>query len=1231
MKTYNTYYRDRDSLELFLKSEGLVDNTQLLVQIFTARTEKASIQELLKTVAQLLPTAVIIGSTTDGEICSGKVTTGESVISFTQFDDTRLKSVLLENCDGSHDLGSQLAKNLVGAETKLLICFADALSCNAEAFLEGIASVDSSVAVAGGLAGDNATFVATYVFSRDGVSSNGAVGVSLDNSDLYVHSNYSFNWLAIGRSMRITKAEGNRVYTIDDIPACKVYEKYLGTDVAKELPAIGVEFPLIVTRNGTKVARAVLHKDDDGSLTFGGLLRVNEEVTFGYGDAEMILNRSIEAQYDMLEKPVESIFIYSCMARRRFMPNLIEDEISPFQQLSDVAGFFTYGEFYSNADQCELLNQTMTIVGLSESKELQNSKVKKHTLVQINDYQKSIKALSHLLNTTIDELAEENREHEQRANMLAAKSESLHLAQEVGHFGSWEIDLVTGSAIWSDESYRIYKMDPDTAQPTLETFTSRVIEQDREKLSKAMKQAVEDGKIHSEVLRVIRDDGVEITILVNGKMIFDTHKKPIKLIGTTLDITEQVQLREHNEELAAIIEHSGTEIYIVEAQTYNYLYVNEAALKRLGYSREEMNDVSIFDVNQEMDIESVRTLEKELISSGSIFNYRTIHTCKDGSTYPVQSYLQYRRYDNRDVAIVFDVDIRELIASEQKQKQQSRILEQIHDSVVTTDLDGIVTHWNHGAEMIHGYRAEEMIGESVEKLYLSEDLEKLRWMQDQALQYGVHHDEIRKVNRLGEVLYTNITLSPLKDEEDNVIGMTRLSQDITQKKEIEERLLAQTQLLNYQAYHDALTNLPNRSLFNDRLEKSISTAQRNGGKFALLFIDLDNFKQINDTLGHHYGDEVLKVVARRLADSLREEDTLSRLGGDEFTVLVQSLKRASDVSTVAHKIIMALEPKIVIDRYDLRISASIGISLYPKDATNHHDLLKFADSAMYKAKEKGRNNFQFYSSDMTKLAFEKVEMERSMHDAMEAGDFVVYYQPQINAETNTIVGVEALVRWQHSKLGMITPDRFIPLAEERGFIIQLDSFVMLQAMRDHSSWRKSGLTPGQLSLNLSMKQLMSRSFLPALKEAIEETSFDVRWLEFEITESQMMLDPTKSIEILESLSKMGIEIAIDDFGTGYSSLAYLKRLPVNKLKIDRSFIKDLPQDDEDRAISKAIIALAKSLNLQLVAEGVEHEDQVRYLLENGCHNIQGYYYSRPVEKEMITEYLQNGLGHSINS
>ncbi len=1223
MKTYNTYYKGSDALELFIKSEGLLDNPQLLVQIFTALTEKEAIEQLLKIVVALLPTAVIIGSTTDGEICSGKVTTGESVISFSQFENTRLKSVLLEGCTESHLLGVQLAENLVGAETKLIICFADALTCNAEEFLEGISSVDSTITVAGGLAGDNAAFIATYVFTREGVTSSGAVGVSLDNSTLYVHSNYSFNWLPIGRSMRITKAEGNRVYTIDNMPACKVYEKYLGKDVARKLPAIGVEFPLIVTRNGMRVARAVLHKDGDGSLTFGGLLRVDEEVTFGYGDAEMILNRSIETQYDMLEQPVESIFIYSCMARRRFMPNLIEDEILPFEQLCDVAGFFTYGEFYSNHKQCELLNQTMTIIGLSESKVPCKSVVKDHVPVQINDYQKSIKALSHLLNTTIDELAEENREHEQHASMLAAKSESLHLAQEVGHFGSWEINLVTGKAIWSDESYRIYKMDPRTTQPTLETFTSRVIEQDQEKLSKAMK-TLYDEEIHSEILRVKRDDGVIVTVLLNGKMIFDTQKNPVKLIGTTLDITEQVQLKEHNEELAAIIEHSNNEIYIVEAQTYHYLYINEAALNRLGYSRDEMLKMSVLDINKEMNATKAQNLEKKLMRDNSILN-RTTHTCKDGSTYPVQSYLQYRRYHNKDVAIIFDIDISELITSERKQKQQSRILEQIHDSVITTDLKGIVTHWNHGAEMIHGYHCEEMIGESVEKLYLREDLEKLRWMQDQALHHGVHHDEIRKVNKRGEILYTNITLSPLRDEEENVIGMTRLSQDITQKKEIEQKLQAQTQLLNYQAYHDALTNLPNRSLFNDRLEKSIATAQRNKGRFALLFIDLDNFKQINDTLGHHYGDEVLKVVAQRLENSIREEDTLSRLGGDEFTVLVQSLKRASDVATVANKIITALEPKIMIDSHDLRITASIGISLYPKDATDHHDLLKYADSAMYKAKERGRNNFQFYSSDMTRLAFEKVEMERSMHDSLESGDFVVYYQPQINAATDVIVGVEALVRWQHPQLGMITPDRFIPLAEERGFIIKLDSFVMLQAMRDHSAWRTSGLNPGQLSLNLSMKQLMSRDFLQALNEAITETDFDVRWLEFEITESQMMLEPTKSIEILESLSKMGIEIAIDDFGTGYSSLAYLKRLPVNKLKIDRSFIKDLPQDDEDCAISKAIIALAKSLNLQLVAEGVEREDQVHYLLENGCQNIQGYYYSRPVEKEIITKYLQKGL------
>ncbi len=427
--------------------------------------------------------------------------------------------------------------------------------------------------------------------------------------------------------------------------------------------------------------------------------------------------------------------------------------------------------------------------------------------------------------------------------------------------------------------------------------------------------------------------------------------------------------------------------------------------------------------------------------------------------------------------------------------------------------------------------------------------------------------------------------------------------------------------MKHQAYYDSLTKLPNRTLFDNRLGEAIADANRLGQKFGLLFIDLDNFKQINDTLGHNYGDNVLKIIAERLSDCTNNDNKLYRLGGDEFAVIVHETIHTDKIVQVAQKVIDALKPMISMGKQDLYISASIGISIYPKDSTSKNDLLKYADTAMYKAKDEGGNNYQFYSANMTQLALERAKMEKNLYSAIIRDEFVVYYQPQVDLRDGSIIGMEALVRWNHPEMGFVFPDKFIPLAEESGFIMELDSFVMYQAMTDVREWYRAGLNPGVLSLNLSIKQLASPDFIDLLKDTIKKTDFDVKWLELEVTESQMMSDPVKSISMLQTISDMGIEIAIDDFGTGYSSLAYLKRLPVDKLKIDQSFIRELPHNDEDRAISEAVIALASSLNLSIIAEGVEKQEQIDYLRDSGCNYIQGYYYSKAIAKDDMREYI----------
>jgi len=477
----------------------------------------------------------------------------------------------------------------------------------------------------------------------------------------------------------------------------------------------------------------------------------------------------------------------------------------------------------------------------------------------------------------------------------------------------------------------------------------------------------------------------------------------------------------------------------------------------------------------------------------------------------------------------------------------------------------------------------------------------------------------------GKDRYIELSASPLFNKNKKCIGIIESARDITGHLDIQNKLREQKNILHHQANHDALTGLPNRLLFNDRLEQAIVTAKRNKTNFALLFIDLDHFKEINDSLGHDVGDEILMTISKRLDEVIRDEDSVARLGGDEFTVILEELSQVQDASLIANKILDSLSKAIIIDNNTFYITSSIGISIYPDDGVSAQNLLKFADSAMYKAKDEGRNNHQYYNSTMTELAFERVVMETALRAALKNEEFVVYYQPQFNGATDKLIGIEALVRWQHPTMGLVSPAKFIPLAESTGLIIEIDKRVMKTAMMQLSLWYKDGLNPGVLAMNLTVQQLKKDDFIGTLQLLIKETKCKTQWLELEVTEGQIMANPEEAIKTLKQISDTGIELAVDDFGTGYSSLAYLKRLPINKLKIDQAFVRNLPDDEEDSAIAKAVIALGQSLNLKVIAEGVETKEQRDFLVGNGCENVQGYYYSKPVPADKIENILQTHI------
>ncbi|MEW8296048.1 MAG: EAL domain-containing protein [Candidatus Thiodiazotropha sp.] len=466
-----------------------------------------------------------------------------------------------------------------------------------------------------------------------------------------------------------------------------------------------------------------------------------------------------------------------------------------------------------------------------------------------------------------------------------------------------------------------------------------------------------------------------------------------------------------------------------------------------------------------------------------------------------------------------------------------------------------------------------------------------------------------------------VIASPLLNPDGSLRGVIEVARDITEHLDLLEEVRQQKDDLQHLAHHDPLTNLPNRALFLLRLKQAISKARRSGLQMAVLFVDLDRFKEINDSLGHAFGDRVLNQVAERFKQSVREDDTIARLGGDEFTFIVEGLNRPQDAAQMAQQIIRSLEMPIRVDSHQLFITTSIGISVYPQDGKSAETMLRNADTAMYRAKDEGKNTFHYYTEDMTEQAFERIFLEASLRRALVQNELAVHYQPQVDTRSGAIIGVEALVRWMHPEMGLFQPSRFIPLAEDTGLILPLGETVMRIACRQMVAWERQAIRPGRLAINLSGKQVSSKELLHSLQTILAETGCRPEWLEFEVTEGFLMRDPEQSVSILQQLRELGIELAIDDFGTGYSSLAYLKRFPLTRLKIDQSFIRDIPIDMDDIAITRAIIALGQSLNLQILAEGVESEEQKSFLIKEGCSEAQGYYFSHPLAVDEMTRLL----------
>ena len=553
--------------------------------------------------------------------------------------------------------------------------------------------------------------------------------------------------------------------------------------------------------------------------------------------------------------------------------------------------------------------------------------------------------------------------------------------------------------------------------------------------------------------------------------------------------------------------------------------------------------------------------------------------------------------------------------AEQQMQKLSSAVEQTADAVLITDRHGIIEYVNRAFEHISGYSAAEAVGQRPSLVKSGEHDATYYQKLFKTLHAGeVYRDVLVNRHKRGELYYEEITITPLRDAAGVITHFISTGKDITERMHSQERL-------RFMAHHDALTELPNRALFLDRLTQSVAYARWHRRLVAVMFLDLDRFKHINDTLGHAAGDQLLKALSIRLKSTVRERDTVARFGGDEFVMLLDDVASEKDVALLAHKVLQAMTQPYQIGGHEFHLTASIGISLYPSDGQDTGTLLRNADIAMYRAKDLGKNTYQFYSAEMSHRAFERLTLETSLRRALENNEFVIFYQPQVNMATQELLGMEALLRWSHPELGLLAPADFLASLEETGLIVAVGDWVLRSACEQARAWCDAQLAPIRVAVNLSGHQLRQPNFFATVTQLVKQWRLPSGCLELEITENVLMQDAERALSTLATIDREHLRIAIDDFGTGYSSLSHLKRFPIDTLKIDRSFVRDITRDPQNAAIVRSVIAMARSMKLEVIAEGVEHDEQLEFLRNEQCHIIQGYFISPPLPAPEATAFL----------
>ena len=664
----------------------------------------------------------------------------------------------------------------------------------------------------------------------------------------------------------------------------------------------------------------------------------------------------------------------------------------------------------------------------------------------------------------------------------------------------------------------------------------------------------------------------------------------------------------------AIIETTN-EGYWVTDMHGNFLEVNSAFCQMSGYTEDELLTMKIPDIEAQESPQETKKHIETIITTGSD-SFETKHRRKNGEIYDVEITTTFLTI-NGGRFFVFIRDVTERKKNESNLQLSAKVFSTMKDGVVITDTTQKIINANNAFCNNTGYTLDELIGQKPSMLSSGwHDRKFYSDMWKQINETGQWRGEIIDRRKNGELYTTETSIVSIKNKEGIITHYIAVSSDITLKKE-------QEKVINNLAYYDGLTKLPNRVFFEERFNHKIAVAKRKNINIALFFIDLDNFKIINDTFGHLIGDKFLENAAQRLKNIMREEDIVGRFGGDEFTIMIEDFATASSLGTIASKIVDRFNQPFSFNSHEFFSGASFGISVYPENGKTYHELMKAADTAMYHVKSSGKSGYEFYSKPMGEIVSERMIFNSNLRTALANNEFHLVYQPKVDITLNRVYGIEALLRWNNPSLGFIPPDKFIPILEENGLIYEIGLWIIEQALSDTKKFHDLGFNDLSISINISYIQLENDDFLEDLGRIVEKVGISGKNIELEITETQIMNNIEAALVKLKEITSYGIKISIDDFGTGYSSLSYLKKLPADTIKIDKSFVLDIDKNEDDRSIVQAIIALSKSLNKSVIAEGSETQTHIDILKELGCSKVQGYFYSKPLSYEEFISYIKN--------